>query len=76
MSRFLMASLLAVTVAATYAQTTGSATIVGTVSDNTGAVIPAAKITIVSPSMGFSFETPTNADGTILCRICVRARRT
>ena len=63
MSRFLMASLLAISVAATYAQTTGSATIVGTVSDNTGAVIPAAKITIVSPSMGFNFEATTNADG-------------
>ena len=63
MSRFLVASLLAITVAATYAETTGSATIVGTVSDNTGAVIPAAKITIVSPSMGFNFEATTNADG-------------
>lgn len=63
MSRIITTLLLALTLSVTYAQTTGSATIVGTVTDNTGAVIPGAKVQIVSPSMGFNFESVTNADG-------------
>lgn len=56
-------ALLVVTLSAAYAQTTGSATIVGTVSDNTGAVIPGVKISVVSPTMGFNFTAETNAEG-------------
>ena len=55
--------LLALSFTVAYAQTTGSATIVGTVTDNTGAVIPGAKIAIVNPSMGFNFAGVTNGDG-------------
>ena len=63
MSRVRYAALFLFTTAWAYAQTTGAATIVGTVTDNTGAVIAGAKITVVSPSMGFNFEGVTNSEG-------------
>jgi len=63
MFRPLTACLLVVNLTAAFAQTTGSATIVGTVTDNTGAVISDAKIAIVNPSMGFNFAGATNSDG-------------
>ena len=63
MSRVRYAALFLFTTACAYAQTTGAATIVGTVTDNTGAVIAGAKITVVSPSMGFNFEGVTNSEG-------------
>ncbi|HEU0119634.1 MAG TPA: carboxypeptidase regulatory-like domain-containing protein [Bryobacteraceae bacterium] len=58
--------LLASQLGALFAQTTGSATIVGTVTDNTGAVIPGAKVIVVSPAMGFNFEGITNNEGYFL----------
>ena len=45
------------------AQTTGSATIVGTVTDNTGAVIPGAKVNVVNTETGFKFDGATNNEG-------------
>ena len=45
------------------AQTTGAATIVGTVSDITGAVVPNAKLTVVNVETNFNFEGLTNQDG-------------
>jgi hypothetical protein len=48
---------------AAYAQTTGAATIVGTVSDTTGAVIPGAKVVVVNKDTGFNFDGVTNSDG-------------
>ena len=60
------ASLLLAT--ATYAQTTGAATIVGNVTDTTGAVIPGAKVVVVNPLTGFTFDAVTNRATT--CRIC------
>lgn len=63
MPRSLTAALLAFSMVASYAQTTGSATIVGTVTDKTGAVLPGVKVTVVSPSMGFNFEAVTNSEG-------------
>ncbi|MBI2685649.1 MAG: TonB-dependent receptor [Acidobacteria bacterium] len=63
MHRVFLAVLLILNFSAAYGQTTGSATIVGTVTDNTGAVIPGAKVIVVSPSMGFNFDGVTNNDG-------------
>src|ERR1041384_5207091 len=48
---------------AAFAQTTGFATIVGNVSDSSGAVIPGAKISIVNKDTNFQFEGQTNQDG-------------
>ena len=66
MNRILFAALLALSTGALLAQTTGNATITGTVADNTGAVIPGVKVVVVSPAMGFNFEATTNADGYFL----------
>jgi hypothetical protein len=51
------------TAASLQAQTTGSATIVGTVTDSTGAVVPGAKINVVNAETNFHFEGVTNQDG-------------
>jgi hypothetical protein len=45
------------------AQTTGAATIVGTVTDISGAVIAGAKVTVVNTETNFHFEGVTNQDG-------------
>lgn len=45
------------------AQTTGTATLVGTLTDNTGAVIPGASINIVNTETQFASNSQTNADG-------------
>src|SRR5437763_17035652 len=45
------------------AQTTGAATILGTVTDTTGAVVPGAKVTVVNKETNFHFEGVTNQDG-------------
>ncbi len=58
----LLALALAIAVSGD-AQTTGAATIVGTVSDTTGAVIPSAKVTVVNIETNFNFEGLTNQDG-------------
>src|ERR1700720_3054138 len=57
----LVASL--VFAAAAYAQTTGAATIVGNVTDTTGALIPGAKVIVVNPQTGFTFDAVTNQEG-------------
>ncbi|MFN7921795.1 MAG: carboxypeptidase regulatory-like domain-containing protein [Bryobacteraceae bacterium] len=45
------------------AQTTGQATIVGNVTDSTGAVIPGAKITVVSTERQFTYNATSNGEG-------------
>src|SRR5258708_17868498 len=45
------------------AQTTGAATILGTITDTTGAVIPGVKVTVIGTETGFHFEGVTNNDG-------------
>ncbi len=45
------------------AQTTGTATIVGIVTDNTGAVIAGAKITVLSQERQFVYNAVTNNEG-------------
>src|ERR1041385_4922068 len=51
------------TICTGWAQTTGAATILGTVTDTTGAVVPGAKITVVNKERNFHFEAVTNQDG-------------
>jgi len=45
------------------AQTTGAATLVGTVTDATGAVAPAARVTVVNIETAFRSETQTGPEG-------------
>src|SRR4051794_26658408 len=54
---------LFVLVSAAVAQTTGTATLVGTVTDNTGAVVPAAAINIVNVETQFVYNGQTNSEG-------------
>src|SRR6266576_2901733 len=45
------------------AQTTGAATLVGTVTDTTGAILPGAKVTVVNVGTAFQSETQTGPEG-------------
>jgi hypothetical protein len=45
------------------AQTAGTATLVGNVSDTTGAVLPGAKVTVINQSTSFTSENQANAEG-------------
>src|SRR5689334_5645452 len=45
------------------AQTTGAATLVGTVVDTTGAVAPAARVSVVNVETSFRSETQTGPEG-------------
>jgi hypothetical protein len=45
------------------AQTTGAATLVGSVTDTTGAVVPAARVTVVNTETSFRSETQTSPEG-------------
>ena len=45
------------------AQTTGAATIVGNVTDTSGALIPGAKVSVVNAETAFNFEGITNGEG-------------
>ncbi|MFN7925176.1 MAG: carboxypeptidase-like regulatory domain-containing protein [Bryobacteraceae bacterium] len=58
-----LAAVALLTSVSASAQTTGAATIVGTVSDTTGAVIPGAKITVINTQTAFKFEGASNAEG-------------
>src|SRR6266542_4319744 len=59
--KLLLLSLLAAVCC--LAQTTGSATLVGVVTDPTGAVIAGAKVTVVNTGTQFVSSTMTKADG-------------
>ena len=61
MCKFLFTVLSLVSVA--FAQTTGTATVVGTVTDNTGAVVPGAAINLVNNETKFVYNGETNAEG-------------
>ncbi len=50
-------------VATLLAQTTGTGTLVGTISDTTGAVVAGAKVTVVNTATAFTSEVPTNTEG-------------
>src|SRR5689334_11739720 len=47
----------------TFAQTTGTATLVGTVTDNTGAVVPGATVKIVNVETQFVYTGVTSPEG-------------
>jgi hypothetical protein len=55
--------VLILCVSAAYGQSTGTATLVGTVTDTTGAVVPGAKVRAVNTGTSFLFEGETNAAG-------------
>ena len=57
------AALVGWLAAASLAQTTGTATLVGTVTDATGAVVPGAKVRAVDVGRSFVYETETNSVG-------------
>lgn len=44
-------------------QTTGTGTLVGTISDTTGAVVAGAKVTVVNTATAFTSEVPSSAEG-------------
>jgi len=60
---FSAAGLVLLLAAAGLAQTTGTATLVGTVTDATGAVVPGAKVRAVDVGRSFVYETETNSVG-------------
>ena len=49
--------------AAAFAQTTGTGTLVGTITDSTAAVVAGAKVTVVNAATAFTSEVPTNNEG-------------
>jgi hypothetical protein len=49
--------------ALTYGQTTSTATLVGSVSDGTGAMVPGVKVTVTNMGTGFRSTTVTSAEG-------------
>src|SRR5215470_2342196 len=59
----LLAIALVLFTSAASAQTTGAATIVGTVTDTSDAIMPGAKVSVLNPATGFHFEGVTNSDG-------------
>src|ERR687896_2383100 len=61
MCKFLLVLLSLIPVA--FAQTTGTATLVGTITDNTGAVVPGASVNIVNTETQFVYNGETNAEG-------------
>src|SRR6476659_4876808 len=46
-----------------FAQTTGTATVVGTVTDNTGAIVPGAIVKIVNTETQFVYNGQTSPEG-------------
>ena len=50
-------------VSAAFAQGTGSATLVGTITDSSGSVIPGAKVIAVNTETSFVSETTASAEG-------------
>src|SRR5258707_13386987 len=63
MKKYFAVAALALLASVASAQTTGDATILGTVTDTTGALVPGAKVVVVNPEMGFTFDSVTNNDG-------------
>src|SRR5688572_33676 len=61
MLRFILA--ISLSAAMLGAQTTGTATLVGTVTDNTGAVVPGAVVNVVNTETQFVYNGVTNDEG-------------
>ena len=65
MRRLLLAGLLSIGfVAVVMAQSTGTATLTGSVTDASGAVMPRANVTVSNPATGFVFTSVTTEEGT------------
>lgn len=62
MTRLLIGTLVAA--ACLVAQTTGTATITGAVTDSTGSIIPGAKVTVTNTATRVSIQTTTTTEGT------------
>ena len=60
---FRLLAALAIASAALMAQTGGGATLVGTVTDSSGAFVAGAKVTVLNTGTSFVTETTTNAEG-------------
>src|SRR3954454_17769465 len=56
-------SLICVLTASVYAQTAGTATLLGNVTDSTGAAVAGAKISVVNPETSASLATLTTSEG-------------
>src|SRR5947207_597137 len=57
--------ICALTAASLFAQSsTGTATMIGAVSDSTGSVVPGAKVTVTNKDAGFVFTSVSTAEGT------------
>jgi Na+/H+ antiporter NhaC len=61
MCKYVFALLSLIPVA--FAQTTGTATVVGTITDNTGAVVPGAAVVIVNTETQFTSNGVASAEG-------------
>src|SRR5215831_11828178 len=55
--------MVVLSLGAALAQTTGGATLVGTVTDTSGAVVPVAKVTVVNVETSFQSTTLTSPEG-------------
>lgn len=62
-TRHLAALALFLTLATTAWAQKDTGSIVGTVKDSTGAVVPDAKVSVADPEMGINFVTSTNSSG-------------
>src|SRR5258708_13734902 len=62
MIRLLVASVL-LSATGMYAQTAGTATLLGNVTDSSGASVVGAKISVVNPENSFTTQTLTTAEG-------------
>lgn len=60
--RFRVLALLAFA-SSLWAQTTGTATLVGTITDTTGAVMAGAQVKVLNTATSFLSETVTNSEG-------------
>ena len=56
-------AVLLFTVSFVFAQTTGTATVVGTVTDSSGAIVPGATVSVVNTETQFIYTGATTADG-------------
>jgi hypothetical protein len=61
--RTLLTLLLGITLTSSVAYSQGTATIVGTVTDPTGAAVPSAKVTVTNAGTGLARSTTTNETG-------------
>lgn len=69
LARLTLGSILLLGVSATALGQAVFGSIVGTVTDPTGAVVPNARVTITNVNQGVNFSTVTNDSGTIARRI-------